>query len=620
MKRILAHGCRVAGCAIALLTCLFLLPHSSSWAVTPERLQAGPAAWQDDLSPIGPQDWSADRAAHLLERAGFGGTPEEIAQLAALSPEAAVERLVAYQDLDNRHLQPFDHSGVHDPGLEPFPPSRPATTTLARETGEALGIKVKPTGNRRLQPVVNKFFYWLRASMLETNRVAYWWADRMLRTHRPLEEKMALFWHGHFAVNESKVRDYRKHLKMLEWFQQHGTGNFRDVLIGVAQSPAMLSFLDAGQNVKGSPNENFAREIMELFTMGVGHYTEQDIREAARAFTGWYYDDLRFVVSADKHDDSSKTVLGQTGNFNGIDVIDVILAQPATANFIAGKIYRYFVREDLSAELQQQLGDILRQHEYEIAPLLKTLFLSKDFYSAASYGTSIKSPVQLVISTYRKLDLDHLPGAPDFNDVTGALGQRLFYPPTVAGWAQGRSWITPGLLLARGNFVYDMFFPNISFIPHDRYPRDGKIRLVDRKIAQGFDISAATVPGGIDSGSMVESNMMADRDEAFNTRYGSYKGWQMAIQRVKPSPRDTARVGLRSMVLNTELTTVEQVVDVFLQRFLRVPVDPTYRTQMIAFLEQELGTQDIQAASTYLEEPLRRLLHLIMSAPEYQLG
>ncbi len=620
MKQMLTHGFRVVGFVTTLIACLLLVQRPPGLAAAPERLQAGPAAWQDDLAPIGPQDWSADRAAHLLERAGFGGTPEDIAAFAALSPEAAVDRLVAYHHIDNSHLKPFDHSGVHDPGLEPFPPSRPATTTLARKTGEALGIKVKPSGNRRLQPVVNKFFYWLRASMLETHRVGYWWADRMLRTHRPLEEKMALFWHGHFAVNESKVRDYRKHLKQLELFQQHGTGNFRDLIVGVAQSPAMLSFLDAGQNVKGSPNENFAREIMELFTMGVGHYTEQDIREAARAFTGWYYDDLRFVVSADKHDDGPKTVLGQTGNFDGVDIIDVILAQPATANFIAGKIYRYLVREDLSAALQQQLGDLLRQHQYEIGPFLKTLFLSKDFYSVVSYGTAIKSPVQLVISTYRKLGLDRVPGAPDFNDVTAALGQRLFYPPTVAGWAQGRSWITPGLLLARGNFVYDVFFPDINFIPHDRYPRDGKIRLVDRKIAQGVDISAATVPGGIDSGSMAESNTMADRDEAFNTRYGSYKGWQMAIQKVNPISRDTARIDLRSIMLNAELTTVEQVVDALLQRFLRVPLDPAYRTQMIDFLAQELGTQDIQAASTYLEEPLRRLLHLIMSAPEYQLG
>ncbi|MCB1807587.1 MAG: DUF1800 family protein, partial [Candidatus Competibacteraceae bacterium] len=227
--------------------------------------EPAPAAWIDDLSAISPTDWNTQRAAHLLERAGFGGTPAEISQLAALTPEQAVAWLVDFP-ADDSPLPPFEHSGVHDPGLEPFPPSRPATTALARAQGEALGVKIKPAGNRRLQPVVNRFFYWLRASRLETNRLAYWWANRMLTTPHPLQEKMALFWHGHFAVNEDKVRDYRKLLQQLELFHRHGSDNFRDLLIGVAQGPAMLAFLDAGVNVKGSPNENFAREIMELFS------------------------------------------------------------------------------------------------------------------------------------------------------------------------------------------------------------------------------------------------------------------------------------------------------------------------------------------------------------------
>ena len=269
----------------------------------------------NDLTPISPSDWTYDFAAHLLERAGFGGTPEEIQVLAKLSPTEAVRRLVYFQNIQN-NLPPFDHSGIHDPGLEPFPESRPAVTKMAKEKGEALGIKVKPGGDRPLQPVVDQFFYWLRASVLETQRAGYWWANRMLATKRPLEEKMALFWHGHFAVNEAKVRDYRKTLGQLELFQKYGTDNFRALLLAVARDPAMLSFLDAGVNVKGSPNENFAREIMELFTMGVGNYSEKDIREGARAFTGWNYADLTFVVNKEQHDDASKTFLGQTGNFD----------------------------------------------------------------------------------------------------------------------------------------------------------------------------------------------------------------------------------------------------------------------------------------------------------------
>src|SRR5215475_4867663 len=242
--------------------------------------KTGPSQWQNDLTPIGASDWNYDLAAHLLERAGFGGTPEEVQALARLTPQEAVRQLVYYQKIEN-NLPAFDHSGVHDPGLEPFPESRPAVTKLAKEKGEALGIKVKPGGDRPMQPIVNEFFYWLRASVLETQRVAYWWANRMVATHHPLEEEMALFWHGHFAVNEAKVRDYRKTLGQLQLFYKHGTGNFRDLMVAEAQSPAMLAFLDAGLYVKGAPNENFAREIMELFTMGVGHYTEKDIREAA---------------------------------------------------------------------------------------------------------------------------------------------------------------------------------------------------------------------------------------------------------------------------------------------------------------------------------------------------
>ena len=580
---------------------------------------AGPAAWQGDLTPINTSDWNYDFAAHLLERAGFGGTPEQIQALAKITPKQAVARLVRFEGTDAGNLPPFDESGVHDPGLEPFPPSRPAVTDLAKAKGEALGIKVKPAGNRRLQPVVDEFFYWLRASALETNRVAYWWANRMLASPQPLREKMALFWHGHFASNEAKVRDYRKLLAQLELFQKQGLGNFRDLTVAVAQGPAMLAFLDAGVNVKGASNENFAREIMELFTMGVGHYTEKDIREAARAFTGWNYVDLKFVVNKDQHDDGEKTFLGHTGRFDGVDVIDIIMQQPATADFIAGKIYRYFVRQDLSPELQKQLGTVLRQNKYEITPLMEKIFLSRDFYSAASVGTRIQSPVELAVSTYKKLGQKSIPGVPDFNSVTGALGQQLFQPPTVAGWAQGQSWITPGLLLERANFARDVLFPDISFLPPDRYTGGGEIRRVAERIREGMDISTATKDDA-KTGEVAESNKNADRDEEFNTRYGSFRGSQMAIERVKAIPRDTAQINLSRMVLNADLQNTTQVVDYFIHRFMRVPPGDEARQKLIAFLNKDLGTTDISVARTYMEQSLRLVLHLIMSQPEYQLG
>jgi hypothetical protein len=580
---------------------------------------AGRPEWQNDLKPIGPADWNYDFAAHLLERAGFGGAPEEIEALARMTPPQAVTRLVRFEGTDASNLPAFEHSGIHDPGLEPFPPSRPAATDMAKEKGEALGIKVKPSGNRRLQPIVDEFFYWLRASVLETNRVAYWWANRMLSSPRPLQEKMALFWHGHFASNEAKVRDYRKLLGQLELFEKQGTGSFRDLTIAVAQGPAMLSFLDAGVNVKGASNENFAREIMELFTMGPGNYTEKDIREAARAFTGWNYVDLKFVINKDQHDDGEKTFLGKTGRFDGADVVDIIMEQPVTAEFIAGKIYRFFVRQDLSPGLQKQLGSVLRQSHYEIAPLLEQIFLSRDFYSPASVGTRIKSPVELAINIYRKLGLRNVPGVPDFNSATGELGQQLFSPPTVAGWAGGQSWITPGLLLERANFARDILFPDITFLPPDRYTGGGEIRRVAGRIREGMDITAATMDQ-TKSGIRSESNLNADRDEDFNTRYGSFRGSQMAIERVKPIPRDTAQIQLARMVLDSNLKNTSQVVDYFIRRFMRVAPDDATRQKLVAFLNKELGTDSIAVAQTYMEQPLRLLLHLIMSQPEYQLG
>ncbi|HVW93006.1 MAG TPA: DUF1800 domain-containing protein, partial [Devosia sp.] len=410
----------------------------------------------ENLSPIGAADWTYDRAAHLLERAGFGGTPKDIERLAAMIPARAVDYLVDYERISDNYLPEFEESGFWDPSLKNFPVSRPAATELGERIGEAMGVKVKPGGTRPLQPITNRFFYWLRATVLETRRLAFWWVDRMVRTNRPLEEKMTLFWHGHFATSEEKLRDYRKMMLQLDTLRRGATGNFADLLLAVSQDPAMLIFLDAAQNVKGAPNENFGREVMELFTMGVGNYTEEDIRQAARAFTGWGNDDLTFVVDESKHDDGLKTFLGRTGHFRGEDILGIILEQPQTANYIAAKIYRFFVREEISDAFRARLGALLRDNHYEIAPFLRTLFLSEDFYSEPSMGTHIKSPIELIVSTYRKLGVRELPGIPDLYSVSKTLGQVLLYPPTVAGWGQGKSWITPGLLFERANFAREV--------------------------------------------------------------------------------------------------------------------------------------------------------------------
>jgi hypothetical protein len=547
--------------------------------------------WVNDLDPIQPADWDRARAKHLLNRAGFGGTPEDIDRLATLTPVEAVRRIIDYEKVENGDLPAFEHSGVYDPTLKVFPPSRPATTRKAETTGEAIGVRVKPGGSRRMQPVVDRFFFWLRATALETRRIAAWWADRMVSTDRPLQEKMALFWHGHFATGADKVRDYRKMLVQLELFHQKGTGNFRELLIAVAQDPAMLVFLDAGQNVKGAPNENFGREVMELFTMGVGNYSEHDIREAARAFTGWTNDDLRFKLDEAKHD---------TG----------------------GKIYRYFARDDLSPVLQERLGAVLRENDYELRPLLRTIFLSRDFYSEPSVGTRIKGPVDLIVSMCRELGLKRLPGVPDFNSSCGELGQVLLNPPTVAGWAQGRSWITPGMLLARGNLARQMLLPDMINFTDPNLDPGPQIREVNNRILRGMSVTAATSeenPGTGMADDRAMANVLADKED-FNTRYGSLNGWREAARKVKPTLRVPAQFNLSNLVLSAQPRTTTEVVDLMLGRFLSMPLAEKSRLALIGFLDSELGTSDIGRAETYMEEPLRLLVHLIMSTPEYQLA
>ncbi len=577
----------------------------------------GPASWKDDLTPISAAEWNYDRAAHLLAHAGFGGTPDEVRALGEQGLERAVKSLVHYESIPNPRMQPFVESGLWDPSLNGFPESRPEATDRALKTGASMGVSVKPSGNRPLQPISDRFFYWLRATMLETRRIGYWWANRMLQTTHPLEQKMALLWHGHFATHENKVRDYRKMLQQIALFEQGATGNLRELVIKVAQNPAMLYFLDAQYNVKGAPNENFAREVMELFTMGVGNYTERDVRECARAFTGWYFDDLAFKVNPEKHDDGPKTFLGRTGNFDGVAVLKIIFEQPVTAEFLAGKIYRFLVRDELSDALRRKLGTILRDHDYEVKPLLTAILSSRDFYSQASYGAHIKSPVEHLVAMMKQLGVDEIPGVPDFNQSTIAMGQHLLNPPSVAGWAGGKAWITPGLLIERGNVAREVLMPDMTGFRDWNFTA-GTDDILGRRLREGYDVGAATAVS--DPANMSTFDRVAlERDEQFNTRISGYVGWVQAARKLIPTPRRAAQVDLSRMVLDSGAKTAAEAVDYLLWRLLRVPASSSMRDALVAFLTGELATDSLARSTTYLEEPLRLTVHLIMSTPEYQL-
>ncbi len=585
-----------------------------AWTVKAEAGQAGPLAWSGDLTAITADDWDRDKAAHLLERAGFGGTPADGERLAGMTPEEAVASLVKYRRIPDR-LASFNPSPIWDPAMDPFPKSRAEAVRIARETGQSMGVLMLPDWEpRRLQPVVNKFFFGLRSNAIETQRLATWWGHRMLVTERPLEEKLTLFWHGHFATGNAKVRDARMMERQNQMLRANASGSFRDLLLGILRDPAMLVYLDNGENVKDHPNENFGRELLELFTMGVGNYSENDIREASRAFTGWTNDVLEFRFDRVQHDYGPKTFLGQTGLFDGTDIIEIILEEPATAEFVAAKLYRFFVREELEDKVRAELGSILRNHDYELEPLLTQIFLSKDFYGPASYATQIKGPVQLVVSTYRKLGLRELPTIPDFNQLTSDLGQTLFNPPNVAGWAGGRAWVTPGSLLQRGNIFRTILFAEAdSFRAPDRSV-PGVYARVARRLDAGMNISAATQEGD------AESSLLADRNEDYNTRYGGYMGYVMAFDKLKPILRRTPDLDLVKLVTEAGATDAAAAVGHFVKRFLRVDLAAEDHAVLVHFLQLELGSDRIAPHDVQTETALRSLLYLVLSTPEYQLA
>lgn len=272
------------------------------------------------------------------------------------------------------------------------------------------------------------------------------WLEEMINSEAQLREKMSLFWHGHFATRV--INSYFQQ-ELLQIIRENALGNFKDLLREVSKSPSMLSFLNNQQNRKKKPNENFAREVMELFTMGRGNYTENDIKEAARAFTGWGFNIKgEFEFRQQQHDDDAKTVLGKTGNFNGDDVLDILLEQKQTARFITKKIYRYFVNDKVDDAKVEWLSNRFYQNGYDIKKLMEDIFTSDWFYEEKNIGTKIKSPIELIAGIRRFLPMEME------NDQAQllfqkTLGQILFYPPNVAGWPGGKNWIDSSSLMLR---------------------------------------------------------------------------------------------------------------------------------------------------------------------------
>lgn len=372
-----------------------------------------------------------DEAAHLLRRAGFGGSPGEIDDLVVRGREAAVDYLINHQQIDNSEMdavlaQSFDFSNPDD------------------------------------------------FTRFNRGEIERWWLTRMVFTRRQFEEKMTLFWHNFFATATNKVPEVFMIIQN-RTLRQYSLDRFDTLLLKVAQDPAMLIWLDGISNVRGAPNENFGRELQELFSMGIfdavtgqANYTEQDVKEIARAFTGWKFFgpsrqdpdrfNYRFFINGPEHDNGLKTVYGQTANFSGEEVIEIISNRRATARFLVKKFFDFFVRP-LNATSEdraiiEQFADVYMNRNHSIKELARAIFTSDEFFSERARFSIVKQPVELIIGAIRMLGVNFVPGNFRNNPnilalVSILLGQELFNPPDVAGWNLNLGWINTGMMLNR---------------------------------------------------------------------------------------------------------------------------------------------------------------------------
>ncbi|RYU78754.1 DUF1800 domain-containing protein [Hymenobacter persicinus] len=367
---------------------------------------------------------------HLYWRAGFGPRPADVA--AGPSPRKALRQLFR----DSEKVDPLYSEQMHFAETAAVSPPTPAP--MATEATAGAGARAGLTAAQRKQQNQQ-----IRAAFYSMNTG---WLDRMATSPAQLREKLTFFWHGHFAC---RVRRPDAALQLNNTLRAGALGKFGDLLLAVSKQPAMLQFLNNQQNRKQHPNENFAREVMELFTIGRGHYSEQDVKEAARAFTGWGYNaGGQYVFREKQHDAGAKTFLGRTGNFGGEDILRIILEQPQTAEFLTTKFYRFFVNDTPDPAHVQPLARAFFQSGYDIRDLVERLFSAPWFYEAANVGTRIKSPIELLAGLRRTLGLE-LENQQPLIVFQKALGQTLFEPPNVAGWAGGRSWIDSSSLVLR---------------------------------------------------------------------------------------------------------------------------------------------------------------------------
>ena len=405
-------------------------------------------------APLARDEWDYWKAQHLLNRAGFGGPPARVRGLFNMGLEGAVDYIVDYHGIETEPVMVdrFDPDIMYPLSKQDSKRRQEAFRTGDEETLSQF--------RRRRQKAQH-------ADRRQMRDIQHWWMTRMIETPRPLEEKMTLFWHGHFATSYRGIQDSYHMFRQNQLFRHHAVGNVKALAHAIIRDPAMLQYLNNDRNNKQKPNENLARELMELFTLGEGHgYTENDIRQGARALTGYTFLDDDFIDLGSRqyrrrHDDGRKTILGKTGNFDGDEFIEIIFTRRACSEFLCWKLYRYFVN-DLPTEPDRQrrnfilgLAKSLRDNRYQLRPVLKVLFASAHFFDPSNIGSQIKSPIQLIVQASRSL------GTPTrqlsvLTEAADRMGQHIFFPPSVKGWEGGRLWINPSTLFVRQNTLVYM--------------------------------------------------------------------------------------------------------------------------------------------------------------------
>jgi uncharacterized protein (DUF1800 family) len=365
-------------------------------------------AWSP-FEPSADRPWDRRAAAHLFRRAGFAATWLELEKAIKQTPTQIVQSLVAGR----------------------------ADAAFDRE------LQTLTAGLQSSRSVEN---------------LSAWWLYRMRHTPDPLLEKLTLFWHGHFATSAAKVANLPQMLQQNELLRKHARGRFGDMVQGVSRDPAMLIYLDSATNRKVRPNENYARELLELFCMGLGPYTEKDVQEAARAFSGWEVRGGKFRFNRIHHDEGQKTVLGRSGNWDGDDVVRIVLEHPAAGRFIAEKLVRYFVCDEppLPERLIEPLAEDFRKHDFEIGRAVGRILASNFFFSEHAVGRKVRSPVEFGVGLVRALE-----GQTDVYELAkdlDKLGQAVFFPPNVKGWDGGRTWINSSTMIGRANLVHRLLY------------------------------------------------------------------------------------------------------------------------------------------------------------------